>query len=513
VGGYALGVNVAKVREVLPAQKITHLPKAHESVVGCFTLRDHVVPCVSLHQHLGEATTNNADEVTIILTEFNQYQTAFVVDSVERIHRVNWGQVLAAPSTINTSETPVTAVTTIENRLILMLDFEMIADQVCEQANRTPAIANPQGLPREELRILLAEDSATVRQAVAETLNGSGYTNLKIFENGEETWNWLQARLDETGDVRQFADLLISDVEMPRIDGLHLTKNIKDHPELKKIYVLLYSSIVTVDNRKKGAAVNADGMITKPELSKVVDLADELLTNRLEGHEGFASTIVEPPTSPDTPADAVAPADRVVAESESQVASPDVAVQPEVDAAKETSVEPVTADQSTSNDAAVDASEVVDDSAATSSAAGGVATTSQDRFPDPPPSAINNNSLWLTFRHEIAGIVDQLEGLRALSADEVPSDGLVNDTFRFLHSIKSASMVVPVDEVTRLTHIVEDVLDLLRHGQTAWPQEEFAKYVDWLRELVNPANDEHEVQTVLANGRGLEKAFAVKAQS
>lgn len=280
VGGLTLGVNVAKVREILPAPELTQLPMAHASIIGCFNLRDTVVPCVSLHHYLKEEPSRSRDELTVILTEFNQYQTAFVVDEVERIHRLRWERVLAAPSLITQEATPVTAVTEIEGRLVSMLDFEMIADEVSDQAHRPKPVANTQALPREELKIVLADDSATVRQAVAEMLEGSGYTNLHSFENGELAWEWIEGRFAETNDVREVADLLVSDVEMPRVDGFHLTKKIKTHPELQSICVLLYSSIMTQDNHKKGASVGADAMVTKPELSKIVEKADELLRTR-----------------------------------------------------------------------------------------------------------------------------------------------------------------------------------------------------------------------------------------
>lgn len=277
VGGYTFGINVAKVREVLPSQTITALPKAHSSVIGCFRLRDHVIPCVSLHRHLEEEPGKKGDEVTIILTEFNQFQTGFVVDVVERIHRISWERVMAVPSVLTNSNSPVTAVANIDDRLVTMLDFEMIADQVSEQSSTTEAVPNPHNVPRDTLRILLADDSPTVRKAAAKTLRNSGYTDLKLFEDGEKAWNWIQQRLSETGTANEVANLVISDVEMPRIDGFHLTKNIKSHPQLGQIPVMLYSSILTPENLKKGDQVRADAQVTKPELSRIVKKADELI--------------------------------------------------------------------------------------------------------------------------------------------------------------------------------------------------------------------------------------------
>jgi len=464
VGSFSLGINVAKVREVLPSQRITHLPQAHKSIVGCFTLRDQVVPCVSLHQHLGEGAAKESDELTIILTEFNQYQTAFVVDAVERIHRVSWKDVLAAPSIINNTETPVTAVTTIEERLILMLDFEMIADQVSEKSHRTSAVENPQELPRHDLKILLADDSATVREAAADTLRSSGYTNLTTFENGEETWDWIQQRLGETGDVGQVADLLISDVEMPQIDGFHLTKNIKEHPELKKMCVLLYSSILTPDNRNKGAAVKADGMITKPELPKLVELADELIVKKASQTEGIAVpekapvTLSEPSVEKATPAAETAKATKVAEKS-----SPTTEIK--------------------------------------------TATVDSTR------DSITGSSLWFTFRNELNERIELLSKLCQTAFEEAVTDEMVNDAFRVLHSIKSAAMVAPVEEVTQLTHLAENNMEVVRQKKNQWPHAEMDKYTDWLRKLADPSNDEEEVRAVLAASSHLEKEMNLAANT
>ncbi|MCP4854374.1 MAG: response regulator [Fuerstiella sp.] len=439
VGDYALGINVAKVREVLPAQKITRLPKSHSSIIGCFTLRDSVVPCVSLHKHLNEQPTHAPDETTIILTEFNQYQTAFLVDTVDRIHRVSWEHVLAAPSVVTKSATPVTAVTTIDERLITMLDFEMIADQVSELANRADVVANPQNLPRHELRILLADDSATVRQAMTETLRGSGYTRLTTFENGEEAWTWIQQRLRETGDVNQVADLLISDVEMPQIDGFHLTRNIKEHPELGKLYVLLFSSILTEDNRNKGAAVRADAMITKPELNRVVEVADELLKTR-------AGRSSEKTDATDSVSEATRAEDAIEDRTQEQAAT--VAVGRN-------------ASQTT-----------------------GASLSRGQRH-------------WVTFRNELNDRVDHLAELCRLASTDSVAEDVVNDSLRSLHSIKSAAMAIAVQEVAGTTHVAEGKVVDHRDKKSPWPGAALDKYVAWLRELADPVNGEEEVQQIL----------------
>ncbi len=446
VADYTFGINVAKVREVLPATQITSLPKAHSSVRGVFKLRNQVVPCVSLIDHLKVSKTRADSEETIILSDFNNQQTAFLVDQVERIHRLSWENILAVPPLMSLAQTPVTAVARIENRLVVMLDFEMIIDQVTDQFFRTEGLENPLGLPRHKLRILLADDSPTVRQAVTETLTASGYTNLHVFENGKEVWDWIERRLEETGRAEDVADLLVSDVEMPLIDGFHLTKRIKEHPQLRQLPVLLYSSIVTPDNYKKGAAVGADAQISKPELPKVVELADTLISKSraANGHapetgESPAAASAEQPSPPETTQAANAssppPADEAPAQTEPPV----------------------------------------------------------DKAQPMPTVAVPCTPLWQTFREELSDHLALLAPVvQSLAHSDDRAEG-INQIFRTLHTIKGASMLVPVEEVTRTTHLIESLLEPARTDATWWPQEGLDRYLKWLEALLSPESDAGQV--------------------
>ena len=117
----------------------------------------------------------------------------------------------------------------------------------------------------------------TARLPIAATLRNHGYSRVTTFENGRQAWMWIEEQLAAGASQSEIADLLISDVEMPMMDGLHLTRRIKEHPELKSLRVILFSSIMTPDNQKKGLAVGADAQLTKPEFGRLVRLADELL--------------------------------------------------------------------------------------------------------------------------------------------------------------------------------------------------------------------------------------------
>ncbi|MFI4873846.1 MAG: chemotaxis protein CheW [Blastopirellula sp. JB062] len=401
VGRFTFGINVAKVREVLPRREMTALPQAHPSVLGVFQLRNNVVPCVSLRKHLAIEGDAGADQ-QIILTDFNKMQTAFTVDAVARIHRISWEKILAVPAIMATGNTPVTAVAQIDGQLVSMLDFEMIADQVTEKILREDAVANPHQLPREQLRIVIADDSVTVRQAMIAMLSGSGYTQVQPFENGRLCWDWLEAQWNAKQRLSDIADLLISDVEMPQIDGFHLTKRVKEHAGLGSLPVLLYSSIVTPDNAKKGEAVGADAQISKPELHRVVAIADDLILNRSS-------------------------------------AAPSPAPQPPPQAVRVETAPPST--NATTNDAIA------------------------------PPS-----NLLETFRVELG---DRTDELRDWLAQETHDRRAL---LRTLHSIKSASQVVPVHEVSHAVHRMEEVAqnDKLEIAAVIAPLSWLA---DWLHDL------------------------------
>jgi two-component system chemotaxis response regulator CheV len=416
-----------------------------------FQLREQVVPCVSLIDHLGTKPREGIEsESTLILTDFNQQQTAFLVDEVERIHRISWENILAVPNLPALRKTPVTAVARVDDQLVITLDFEMIIDEVTDQMFRAQSFDNPLGLPREDLKILLADDSPSVREAVSTTLDESGYKQLTVFQNGAEAWDWITRTLAETGSVQGVGDLLICDIEMPQIDGFHLTKRIKEHPQLKSLPVLLYSSIATTDNHKKGEAVGADDQITKPELHRVVEIADRLISEARDrdgdGESPAAAMEKAPPIeSPAAKAPASSPQTSAIAPT------------------KPTAAEPATSQ------------------------------TASAEMPEPSdenwtPSGVNPH-LWVTFRRELSERAAHLSGqIPQVNANE-QSEAVRTEICRTLHTIKSAAMVVPVAEVTDTTHAMESALQVAREENRPWPQATLTRYAEWLAEIANPFVD------------------------
>lgn len=280
--GQSYGVNVAKVREVILPVKATANPDQPEAVMGMFNLRGKVLPLVDLHDYfnLGPRNESGPDQRRIIVTEFNGQMGAFQVDAVEQIHRISWKDMRVVPSIHEgVSHISVTGVTEIDGKLILMLDFESIVDHIAlNDQLHVKKVENMLGVDRSSKRVFLAEDSPFIGKLMINLLHNSGYTQAKLFNNGGLVWDELN-ELKASGEP--LPELLVSDIEMPQMDGLALTRSIKEDPALNNIPVILFSSLITSDTLHKGNQVGALKQINKPQLSELVQLIDEYFNGSL----------------------------------------------------------------------------------------------------------------------------------------------------------------------------------------------------------------------------------------
>ncbi len=278
-GATRYGVNVAKVREVIGQVKLVSVPMTHVAVVGVFRLRESVIPLVDLQLYFDPANPSEAGQRNVILMEFNDRLIGFLVDKVDRIYRMGWGDVRPMPTTEEQVNPVVTSVCQIDGSLVLMVDFEKIAFDISGDSDvfrevQTTTIAA--GTERENRNVLLAEDSATIRKAIESNLRQSGYNQITAVGDGAEAWSVLEASV--AGETPTPFTVLVTDIEMPRMDGLHLCKRVKEHRNLKHLPVVVFSSLVSDTNLKKCEAVGANAALTKPQMVKLVDLLDELLS-------------------------------------------------------------------------------------------------------------------------------------------------------------------------------------------------------------------------------------------
>lgn len=284
LAGHHYGINVAKIREILTYQPVTPIPNAHPSVEGIFMPRDTMITVINLRNCLG---LPDADiDGLFIITNFNKLNIAFHVDEVCGIHRLSWADIIKPDSTINVQESGVsTGVIKLEDRLIVILDFEKIVTDISPETGlQVSDIDELEERNRSDAPIMIAEDSPLLCKLITDCLKKAGYVKLIINSNGQEAWDKL-CEFRNNGDLDEKVHMVITDIEMPLMDGHRLTKLIKEDDELKHIPVIIFSSLVNEEMRRKGEMLGADAQLTKPEIGKLVSAIDELMDKRKEALE------------------------------------------------------------------------------------------------------------------------------------------------------------------------------------------------------------------------------------
>lgn len=276
IGPVSYGINVAKVREVINPLPITKMPNVHPWVDGIFTLRGRVMPLVNLPRCLGAESSTTSPKV--IVSELNNYFVAFLVDEVSRIHRISWTSMEQPPNIANSEM--VVGIIKMAEKMVVLLDFEKIVADINPDMNEkfnqitsaTPDIMHI----RKNKTILIAEDSKLLRDLLLNTLHTAGYPNIILSENGLEAWGKIE-KMIPNGPIENSVQLVITDIEMPQMDGHHLTKRIKEHEKLKHLPVIIFSSLINEEMRLKGQSIGANGQVSKPEIAQLIDLVDKFI--------------------------------------------------------------------------------------------------------------------------------------------------------------------------------------------------------------------------------------------
>lgn len=278
--GQHYGINVAKIREIINYQDVTPVPNSHPSIEGIFMPRDRMITAINLRNCLQMREYDEAEKANslFIVTNFNQLDIAFHVDAVSGIHRVSWNQIIKPGSTVSTSEDGIsTGIIKIDGKLIIILDFEKIVTDINPETGLK--VSEIEALGERNQRntpILIAEDSPLLNKLIVDSLKQAGYTNLIHTENGKQAYDVITA-CKEDGTLKDHVQCVITDIEMPVMDGHHLTKLIKEDDTTKDIPVVIFSSLVNEEMKKKGEALGADAQLSKPEIGNLVRIIDELL--------------------------------------------------------------------------------------------------------------------------------------------------------------------------------------------------------------------------------------------
>ena len=273
------GMNVAKVMEVIESPNLKSESYAvNPCFLGTIPLRDLVLPVLDLSIWLGMERTRHEHE-NVIVTQFSNSVQGFLVSGVIEIHRLNWQDLIPPGKFIRMMETKsIIGMVKKDQHFIQLLDLEHIVSvlnpKATEETWHTSVVAS------ENYKVLVADDSPTIRKMLVKNLTQANF-EVEIVQNGEEAYQFLSElknrAIEEQKDISDFLDIVISDIEMPLLDGFTLTKKIKEDTVLNSVPVILYSSIITDELRHKGESVKADFQVSKPDMNKMAETAIKLI--------------------------------------------------------------------------------------------------------------------------------------------------------------------------------------------------------------------------------------------
>ena len=286
LGEQSFGVNVLKIKQIIQYESanITPLPQANSTVKGTFLFQGISTILVDLNLHVAAPPAQNENLRRIcLICELNNTTTAFLIDGVEKIHRLNWGEIQPPPALGGALKDNVTGILILEGRQILILDFESIVNKIgggSEAFVIAPNLAsdNKKQGEREHIKIMAADDSELIRSHLKERLMQSNYSGINIYSNGLSLHNSLlelKRQADaEKKEITEFISIVITDIEMPGMDGLTLCKKIKD--EMPSVPVLILSSLINEQIASRCQQVGADAFLSKRDLGKLVQKVDAL---------------------------------------------------------------------------------------------------------------------------------------------------------------------------------------------------------------------------------------------
>ena len=289
IGTTSYGINVSKVQQVFAKAvvEVTDVPEKPHGVMGVMYFRKEPILLMDLRVALGitePVPANLQDRQMVVVTRFNKTTTGFLIDGVSKIHRTSWNNFEPAGfDFLSASSNYVVGTIRVEERVVLILDLErLLADITPSKAEDTEVHSSQdERARRAKIRILYAEDSKMVRTITLKTLGDAGFQNIQSFDNGASALEYIQAvqakAKRESKTVRDYLDLIITDIEMPKMDGLTLCKQVKDSAGAEHIpSVVVYSSLINDEMARKCRSVGADAQLSKPHGTEIVQIADKL---------------------------------------------------------------------------------------------------------------------------------------------------------------------------------------------------------------------------------------------
>lgn len=280
LGEESYAINVLKTREIIAPIPITKIPNAHPYIEGIIHLRGELIPVINLAQIVKSRPSQNPENDKFIIAELNQIKIALRVDDVDRISRISWEQI-EKPNELSGGNQPyATGIVKLDDEtLSVLLDIEKIVVEINPELGGTAENIKVLGKrERSNKKIVVVEDSGVLRALLKDTLSEAGYENLIFFQNGKEAWEYLESLANnQSVNPSDHVKLILTDIEMPQMDGHHLTLRVKQHERLKEIPVIIFSSLITEDLYHKGEQVGASSQVSKPRIVELIEEIDKYI--------------------------------------------------------------------------------------------------------------------------------------------------------------------------------------------------------------------------------------------
>ena len=270
-GRQKYGINVFKVQEVIHYTALTHVPGSHPLVSGIANLRGRTMSILDLSSAIGGRAIADPEHSFIILTEYNRSMHGFLVNSVEKIVDTRWERVLPPPKGTGRNHY-LTAVTVIDGDLVEIIDVEKVLDQVVRTDTAVSDELQAQGAAAAGYHVLVVDDSSVARNQIKRSLGQLGI-ECTTANDGKEALELLAGMAERGEHPAEYFGMIISDIEMPEMDGYTLTEEIRAMPAMQKLFILLHSSLSGVFNSQMVERCGADAFLQKynpDDLAKVV---------------------------------------------------------------------------------------------------------------------------------------------------------------------------------------------------------------------------------------------------
>ncbi len=293
LGEQSFGINVQKLREIIQyePEKTTTLPESKPSVMGTYLVRGQSISLIDLNKHLNPQQPHGEgpERPIVLVCQFNSKVTGFMVDDVNQIHRISWENVRPMAPFIDKFRPRFTGSINVGSKEILIVDLEHILTELDPDLSKVFAGGMPtekdaateslsKAKQRQQIKLMLAEDSSIIRSGIQRVLNESGYTQLTTFVDGDECYRALKQIHEQVGSEEEFLqhlNLLVTDIEMPKMDGMALCRRVREELGLKNLKVIMFSSLITEQMAAKCASIGANASISKPQIPELVEMVDQ----------------------------------------------------------------------------------------------------------------------------------------------------------------------------------------------------------------------------------------------